>query len=192
MTVGADLDTPAGCPPGSDEGTGYGVGKGKPSKLQEQAAWSSNDFKVISCPAEAAVLTGGGPGHAAIGAVQSEGSGLNDGAPTASPIRPFRPLERHIRSARVDQRRDAVHARRRRELSASEDSAGGLDASWIDGRGVMLAHSSDGGASWRPPSITGIEGGDIVVVGTSPGLASIAYTANPGGGVTQEYLAPSL
>jgi hypothetical protein len=30
-------------------------------------------------------------------------------------------------------------------LSASEDSAGGLYAAWVDGRGVMLAHSSDGG-----------------------------------------------
>ena len=56
----------------------------------------------------------------------------------------------------------------------------------------MLAHSSDGGATWQTPSITGIEGGDIVVVGTSPGLASIAYTANPSGDETQEYLAPSL
>ena len=79
------------------------------------------------------------------------------------------------------------------DLSASEDSAGGLDAAWTDGRGVMLAHSSDGGTSWQPASITGIEASDDqVVLGTSPGLASIAYTANPSGDETQEYLAPSL
>lgn len=191
VTVGADLDTPAGCPPGSDEGTGYGVGKGKPNKLQEQAAWSSNYFKVISCPAEAAVLTGGGPGHAAIGAVQSEGSGLNDLGADGISYLPF-DLSSDTFGAPVSISEETPFTLDGAdELSASEDSSGGLYASWIDGRGVMLAHSSDGGASWQTPSITGIEGGDIVVVGTSPGLASIAYTANPGGG-TQEYLAPSL
>ena len=55
----------------------------------------------------------------------------------------------------------------------------------------MLAHSSDGGATWQTPSITGIEGGDIVVVGTSP-----AWPRSPTpptlSGSTQEYLAPSL
>ena len=77
-------------------------------------------------------------------------------------------------------------------FSASEDAAGGLYACWVDGRGVMLAHSTDDGASWQPPAITGIEGSaDQVVLGTSPGQASIAYTSNPGNS-TQEYLAPAL
>ena len=193
VTVGADLDTPAGCPAGSGEGTGYGVGKGKPGKLQEQAAWSSNYFKVISCPAEAAVLTGGGPGHAGIGAVQSEGSGLNDAGADGISYLPFNPTSDTFGAPVSISEETPFTSDGADDLSASEDSAGGVYACWSDGRGVMLAHSSDGGASWQPAAITGIEASaDQVVLGTSPGEASIAYTANPSDDETQEYLAPSL
>ena len=193
VTVGADLNTPEGCPAGSGEGTGYGVGKGKPSKLQEQTAWSSSYFKVISCPAEAAVLTGGGPGHAGIGAVQSEGAGLNDAGADGISYLPFNLTSDTFGAPVSISEETPFTLDGADDLSASEDSAGGLYASWTDGRGVMLAHSSDGGASWQPAAITGIEGSaDQVVLGTSPGLASIAYTANPSGDETQEYLAPSL
>jgi hypothetical protein len=190
VTAGNDPYSPKECP-GSEEGTGYGVTKGTASKLQEQSAWK-NDFKVIACPAEEAVLTGGGPGHAAIGVVDSEGSGLNGGDEDGIYFRPFSTSGDTFGGAVPISQEGPYTLDGADELSTSEDSAGGLYTSWVDGRGVLLAHSSDGGATWQTPSITGIEGGDIVVVGTSPGLASIAYTASPGGGETQEYLAPSL
>jgi hypothetical protein len=193
VTVGVDLDTPAGCAAGSGEGTGYGVGKGKPGKLQEQAGWSSSYFKVISCPAEAAVLTGGGPGHAGIGAVQSEGAGLNDAGTDGISYLPFNPTSDTFGAPVSISEETPFTSGGADDLSASEDSAGGVYACWTDDRGVMLARSSDGGASWQPGAITGIEASaDQVVLGTSPGEASIAYTANPSGDETQEYLAPSL
>lgn len=193
VTVGSDLDTPAGCPAGSEEGTGYGVGSGTPEALQKQTAWSSSYFKVISCPAEAAVLTGGGQGHAGIGAVQSEGAGLNGAGADGISYLPFN-LSSDTFGAPVSISEETPFTLLGAEaLSASEDSAGGLYACWVDDRGVMLASSSDDGASWQPAEITGIEAGaNPVVLGTSPGLASIAYTSSPGGGETQEYLAPSL
>ena len=138
------------------------------------------------------MLAGGGPGHAGIGAVQSEGSGLNDAGADGISYLPFN-LTSDTFGAPVSISEETPFTfDGADELSASEDSAGGLYACWADDRGVMLAHSSDGGASWQPAAITGIEGSaDQVVLGTSPGEASIAYTANPGDG-TQEYLAPSL
>lgn len=62
VTAGSDLGTPKGCPAGSEEGTGYGVAKGTPKKLQEHPAWNVGYFKLVSCQAKAAVLTGGGAG----------------------------------------------------------------------------------------------------------------------------------
>ncbi len=191
VAAGNDPYTPKGCPSGSEEGIGYGVAIGTPAELQKQSAWK-NDFKVIACTAEEAALTGGGPGHAAIGAVDSEGPGLNGGGEDGLYFRPFSTSSDTFGGPSLISPEGPYTLDGADELSASEDSAGGLDAAWSDGRGVMLAHSSDGGATWQTPSITGIEGGDIVVVGTSPGLASIAYTANPSGNATQEYLAPSL
>jgi hypothetical protein len=191
VTAGNDAYTPQGCPSGSEEGTGYGVAKGTTTKLQEQSAWK-NDFKAIACSAGEVVLAGGGPGHAAIGAVDSEGPGLNGGGEDGLYFRPFSTSSDTFGGPSLISPEGSYTLDGADELSASEDSAGGLDAAWFDGRGVMLAHSSDGGSSWQTPSITGIEGGDIVVVGTSPGEASIAYTANPSGDESQEYLAPSL
>jgi hypothetical protein len=190
VTAGNDPYSPKECP-GAEEGTGYGVAIGTPAELQKQSAWK-NDFKAIACPAEEVVLTGGGPGHAAIGAVDSEGPGLNGGGEDGLYFRPFSTSSDTFGGPSLISPEGPYTLDGAVELSASEDSAGGLDAAWSDGRGVMLAHSSDGGATWQTPSITGIEGGDIVVVGTSPGEASIAYTANPSGDETQEYLAPSL
>jgi hypothetical protein len=191
VTAGSDLGTPKGCPVGSEEGTGYGIAKGTPKKLQEQSAWSLGYFKVISCRAEAAVLTGGGAGHVGIGVVQSEGAGLNGSGADGISYVPFN-LGSETFGAPVPISEETPYTLLGAgELSASEDSAGGLYACWADARGVMLAHSSDGGASWQAPSITGIEGGNVVVGGTFPGQAAIAYTSNPGSG-TQEYLALSL
>ncbi len=192
VTAGTDLGKAPGC--GAEEkATGYGVAKGTPTELQGQGAWLTGYFKVITCQAEEVVLAGGGAGHAAIGAVQSEGSGLNGVGADGISYVPF-DIASDTFGAPVPISEEAPFTLLGAdELSASEDSAGGLYACWTDGRGVMLAHSTDGGASWGAPSITNIEGaGDVVVAGTSPGEASIAYTANPSGSDPQEYLAPSL
>ena len=126
------------------------------------------------------MLTGGGPGHAGIGAVQSEGPGLNDAGADGISYLPFNPTSDTFGAPVSISEETPFTLDGADELSASEDSAGGLYACWTDGRGVMLAHSSNGGASWQTPAITGIEGSaDQVVLGTSPGLAAIAYTANP-------------
>lgn len=191
VTAGTDLSTAPGC--GAEEkATGYGVAIGTPAELQKPATWKSEYFKLLTCQSEEVVLTGGGPGHTSIGAVQSEGPGLNGlGADGISYV-PFN-LATDTFGAPVQISEEAPFTLLGAdELSASEDSAGGLYACWTDGRGVMLARSTDGGASWETPSITNIEGaGNVVVAGTSSGEASIAYTANPGSG-EQEYLAPSL
>ncbi len=189
VTAGNDPGNPTECPAGSETGTAYGVAVGTPAELQKQSAWKNN-FKVIACTAEEAVLTGGGPGHATIGVVDSEGPGLNGGGEDGIYFHAFDTGSDTFGGPVLVSQEGSFTLDGADEVTASEDSAGGLDACWIDARGVMLAHSSDGGASWQT-SITGIEGGDIVVTGTSPGLASIAYIANPGS-VNQEYLAPSL
>ncbi len=190
VTVGTDLGTPTEC--GSEKGTGYGVAEGTSAQLKEQPAWPPGYFKLLTCQAEEVVLTGGGPGQAAIGAIQSEGSGLNGVGADGISYVPF-DIATDTFGAPVQISEEAPFTLLGAEgLSASEDSAGGLYACWTDERGVMLAHSADGGASWGAPSVTNIEGaGDVVVAGTSAGEASIAYTANPGSG-EQEYLAPSL
>jgi hypothetical protein len=179
--------SPKGC---SGDATGYGVAKGKPEALQKQTAWE-HGFTPISCEAFAPVLTGGGPGKAAIGLVQTEGPGLDGLGADGIYYRPFNTTSDTFSAPVPISEETPYTLLGASELSASEDSAGGLYACWADTRGVMLAHSSDGGASWQAPSITGIEGGGVVVTGTSPGQAAIAYTSNPGSG-TQEYLALSL
>jgi hypothetical protein len=192
VTAGTDLGTAPGCG-AQEKASGYGFAEGTTTELQGQGAWHSEYFKLLTCQAEEVVLTGGGPGHAAIGAVQSEGSGLNGvGADGVSYV-PFN-IATDTFGVPVQISEEAPFTLLGvDELSASEDSAGGLYACWTDGRGVMLAHSTDGGASWGAPSITNIEGaGNVVVAGTSPGEASIAYAANPSGSNPQEYLAPSL
>jgi hypothetical protein len=189
VTAGTDLDTPPGC--GLEEkGTGYGVATGTPTELQQQPAWPSAYFKLISCQAEEVVLTGGGAGHASIGAVQSEGPGLNGMGNDGISYVPFDIATDKFEAPVQISEETPFTLLGADGLSASEDSAGHLYACWVDGRGVMLA-SSDDGASWGTPTITNIEGGNVVVAGTSPVEASIAYTANPGSG-SQEYLAPSL
>jgi hypothetical protein len=73
------------------------------------------------------------------------------------------------------------------QLSASQDSAGGVYATWADQRGFLLSYSPTGGASWPLPQRIGLtqSASDVNVAGVGAGNAELAYTAGP-----NEYLVP--
>ncbi len=183
---GTDAGTPEGCPDGSDEGTGYGVAKGTPTHLQEQSAWGSS-YKVISCVAEAAVLTGGEPDGAPIGVVQSEGGGLNGVGEDGIYFHAFDSSTETFGGAVPISQETPFTLLGATGLSASEDSGGGLYASWVDSRGVELDYSATPTSSWPVPVTALTEGGDPVVAGVGSGNAEVAYNGNFGAG-SQEYL----
>lgn len=189
VTAGSDLDTPKECPGGSEEGTGYGVAKGKPETLQKQSAWSSTYFKVIACRAEGAVLTGGGLDHAGIGVVQMEGTGLNGSGEESIDFRPFSTTTETFGAPVTIAQEAPFTIDAADDVSASEDAAGGLYAAWGDRRGIELSYSNSDGASWTSPVTALAEASDPVVAGVGAGSFEIAYDANLGAG-TQEYLEP--
>jgi hypothetical protein len=189
VTVGSDADTPKECPDGSEEGTGYGVATGTPEQLQKQSAWSPSYFKVLACRAEAAVLTGGEPDGAAIGVVQSEGTGLNGFGEDGIYFRAFDASTNTFAGAVPISQEAPFTLDGAGALSASDDSGGGLYASWADGRGVEFSYSNSGGAGWLVPVTAVREAADPIIAGIGGGSAEVAYFANIGDG-TQEYLQP--
>ena len=189
VAVGNDPGTPKECALGSNEGTGYGVAKGTPAALQKQTAWSA-DFKVIACPAEESVLTGGEPSGGTIGVVQDEGAGLNGGGEDGIYFQAFNPSGDTFGSPVPISQEGPFTLDGADGLSASDDSGGGIYAMWIDGRGIELSYSTTSGSSWLAP-VTALpdEADHPIVAGIGGGSAEAAYFANIGSG-TQEYLQP--
>lgn len=189
VTVGSDDDTPKECPGGSEEGTGYGVAKAKPEELQKQPAWKTGYFKVIACRAEQAVIAGGGLDHATIGVVELEGTGLNGSGEDSVDFRPFSAGSEAFGAPVTISQEAPFTIDGADDVSASEDSGGGLYALWGDKRGFELSYSDTQGTSWMAPVTALSEASDPVVAGVDGGVAEIAYHGNFGNG-EQEYLEP--
>ncbi len=188
VAVGGDGNAPPGCPAGSSEGTGYGVGVGTPAALQTQAAWSASYFAAISCQSAGPVLAGGGPAGGEIGLLEDEGPGLSGTGANGVYFRRFSTTTNSFGPAVLvsDETKNSLDGAD--GLSLSEDSSGGLYASWSDYRGEVISYSSNGGASWGAAAPVGLPegGGDFVVAGTSGGGTELAYRSG-----SQEYVVPA-
>jgi hypothetical protein len=191
VAVGAAGETPRGCPAGGGEATGYGVAVGTPAALEQQAAWSARYFLPISCSAFAPVLAGGGPSGGTIGLLEDEGPGLNGAGGDGVYYRRFDPSTDTFGAPALVSNETSHTLTGADQLSVSQDSSGGVYASWVDERGVELSYSPTAGASWPDPLPSGItsDAGDVIVAGVGTGSAQIAYNAGSSAG-TQEYLVP--
>ena len=188
VAVGGDGSAPPGCPAGTSEATGYGVAVGTPAGLQSQSAWSSN-FAPIACQAFSPVLVGGGPAGGQIGVVESEGAGLAGAGSDGVYYRRFdASTERFLAPVLVsDETGPATGGAG--QLSASQDSTGGVYAAWLDHRGTVLDYSSSAGTDWGAPLATGLGiVSDPVIAGVGAGDAVLAYSAAPAAGPPGEYL----
>jgi hypothetical protein len=190
VAVGADYGAPTGCPAGTMQATGYGVGVGTPAALQTQAAWNAHHFAPLSCQAFSPVLSGGGPSGGTIGLLQDEGPGLAGHGKDGVYYRRFNAVTATFGPPVLVSDETNTALLGADALSVSQDASGGVYASWLDHRGWVLNYSSTGGASWGTARATGLTSGtDAIAVGLSGGGAELAYTANPGSG-THEYLVP--
>jgi hypothetical protein len=189
VAAGNDAGTPNECPGASGPGTGYGVAKGTPAALQLQTAWKS-DFKVAACSAEEAVLAGGEPSGGSIGLVDSEGSGLYTEGEDGLYYHPFNTGTDSFSGSVAISQEGPYTLDGAGDVSASDDSTGGVYVTWLDGRGIEFSYSGTQGTSWSGP-VTALseEASDPVVAGIGGGSAESAYFANLGGG-SQEYLQP--
>jgi hypothetical protein len=187
VAVGADYGAPGGCPTGTVEATGYGVGIGTPAALQTQSAWGSSYFRPVSCQAFAPVLAGGGPSGGTIGLLEDEGPGLTSSGADGVFYRRFETTTNSFGPAvpvsdETTQTLDGAD-----DLSLSQDAGGGVYAAWLDGRGWTLDYSDTAGAGWPGARPTGLAQGasDVVLAGAAGGDAWFAY--DDGG---HEYAAP--
>jgi hypothetical protein len=177
VAVGDDSGDPTGCPSGTSYASGYGAAVRTTATLAT-TSWGSSYFKPLDCTAEAPVLAGGASG---IGILEDEGTGLvstgsdgvyyrafNSGTLTfGSPV---------LVSDETLNTLDGADA-----LSLSQDSNGGIYASWTDSRGVVVSYSSNAGTSWTTPFATGLgvssAASDPVVAGIGAATAAVAYVA---------------
>ncbi|MGO9959553.1 MAG: hypothetical protein ACLP50_26850 [Solirubrobacteraceae bacterium] len=169
---------PPGCPNGSSYATGYAAAAGAPATLADQSAWSPTYFQAISCDATSPALAGGNT----IGLLEDEGPGLNGSGADGIYYRPFNPSTMTFSATPTlvsDETSLSNHGAD--ELSLSEDSSGGLYASWLDSRGFVIAYSSTDGATWTAPLTTNLGGSNPgtnpVIAGTGGGAALIAFDA---------------
>ena len=186
--VGVALNAP-GCPTGQ-ESSGLGVGIDTPTGLQSQPAWSSSYFSPISCQAAAPVLAGGGPNGGTIGLLEDEGPGLNGPGANGVYYRRFDPSSNSFQAPTLVSDETKLSNLGATEVSVSQDSSGGVYASWGDNGGNKLSYSSDSGTSWTPPAATGLTlyyHQHVIVAAVGAGSAELAYTGPPGL-ATQEYL----
>jgi len=190
VTAGFDAGQPKECAAGAEEGTGYGVADATPANLQKQAAWSAGYLKVMACTAEEVVLVGGEPYGGAIGAVDSEGPGLNGGGEDGLYYRAFNTSSDTFGGPVLISQEGPFTLDGADIVTASDDSAGGVYAMWLDGRGWELSYSDTGGSSWLAP-VTALPdlASDPVVAGVGGGNAEAAYDASVEGS-TDEYLQP--
>jgi hypothetical protein len=191
VAVGGDASAPMGCPAGTTEATGYGVGVGTPTQLQAQAAWSAGYFTPAACQATAPVLAGGGLAGASIGLLDSEGAGLSGTGSDGIYYRQFDAATETFGAPVLVSDETAVSLDGADALDLSQDSSGGVYASWSDSRGIQLAYSSNAATSWPTAATVDLPAGagDVTTAATGQGNAELAYTENPGTG-TQEYVVP--
>jgi hypothetical protein len=192
VAVGADFHTPAACPAGTADATGYGVGIGTPGQLQTQSAWSSTYFEPVSCEADDPVLAGGGPAGGTIGLLEEEGPMLTASDSGAEGIyyRRFDPGTDSFDAPVLVSNEATRTVQSPNDIDVSQDSSGGVYGTWSDSRGLVVTYSATGGASWSTPlpvTLPATPDDDVVITGTGRGGAELAYTAEPGGSAS-EYL----
>ena len=159
--------------------TGYNFADTTFAGLNEQASWGTGKFKVLACDAEYPVLAGGPSG---IGVFEDELQAASNNVD----YRAFNASTDEF-GAPVDVSEEASHTLAdATELSVSQDSAGVIYTTWLDGRGLELADSATAGASWSPPVTTGITSASYpVLAGVGGGEAEVAYESG-----AHEYLEP--
>jgi hypothetical protein len=170
---------PPGCTTGSVDETGFGAAVGTAASLNTQAVWGTGYFTDISCDAEGPALAGGPSG---IGVLESEGPGLLGSGSDGVYYRTFSATTKLFSASPTLVSDETLNTLSGAEsLSVSQDSTGGIYASWSDGRGVTLSYSSNGGANWTMPFGSGLGNtspvGDPVVAGVGSATAEIAYDA---------------
>jgi hypothetical protein len=186
VVTGAFVGQPPGCASGTADSTGYGVAVGTPAQLALQSAWnisSGGYFKSVSCDAFAPVLAGGPSG---IGLLEDEGPGLYTSGSDGIYYRAFNATTKNFPTPVLVSDETLTTLDGADDLSVSQDGTGGIYAAWTDGRGVTLAYSSNGGATWTTPFGTGLDqtsaASDPVVAGIGGASAVIAFDA----GTTEE------
>jgi hypothetical protein len=185
VTVGSGPFSKVPACPSSEQHTGYGVADATVANLDKQSFWEVGGpyFKPISCQAESAVLAGGPSG---IGVFEDEGPGLEGAGSDSVDYRAFDPTTLIFGSPVQVSDETSLTLDGADELSVSQDSEGGIYASWHDGRGVELSYSNTKGASWQAPvTAAGEEASDPVIAGVGGGNFEVAYKLNG-----QEYLEP--
>jgi hypothetical protein len=179
VAVGEDYSKGTLAPCASSLSTGYNFADTTFAKLNEQASWGTGKFKVLACDAEYPVLAGGPSG---IGVFEDELQAASNNVD----YRAFN-ASAHEFGAPVDVSEEASHTLAdATELSVSQDSAGVIYTTWLDGRGLELADSATAGASWSLPVTTGITSASYpVLAGVGGGEAEVAYESG-----AHEYLEP--
>jgi hypothetical protein len=148
VVVGGSGGAAPGCPSGTSTATGYGVGVGTPTTLATAAAWSSRYFAPESCQAKAPVLAGGGATGGAIGLLEDEGPGLSGGGSDGVYYRQFDAATEMFGAPALVSDETRTTQSGADELDLSQDSSGGVYATWLDSRGYELAYRPSGGVSW--------------------------------------------
>jgi hypothetical protein len=185
VAVGGYEGRPSGCPSGTAYATGFGSQVGTESAFQT-TNWASGYFTPISCDAEAPVISDGASG---IGVLEDEGPGLSGAGSDGIYYRPFSITTKTFSgspalvSDETSQTLDGADG-----LSVSQDSTGGIYASWTDGRGLTLAYSPNGGTSWTSPFGSELETSDPIVAGVGGGTAEVAYDS---GGTEELQVVPA-
>ncbi len=190
VTVGGDYESSAlpGCPSGTQQATGFGIGVGTPAALQTQAAWSSAYFAPISCDAFSPVLAGGGPSGGPIGLLENEGPGLVGSGSEGVYFRAFEPTSGGFSAPVLVSDETSTSLDGADDLSLGADGEGGMYAAWLDHRGWVLDYSENAGQTWGSVATLGLDfdtAGDVVVAGLGSGNAELADDNNG-----QEYLVP--
>ncbi len=179
VAVGEDFSKGTLAPCASSLSTGYNFADTTFAGLNEQASWGTGKFKVLACDAKYPVLAAGPSG---IGVFEDELQAATNNVD----YRAFN-ISTDEFGAPVDVSQEASHSLAdATELSASQDSAGEIYTTWLDGRGLELADSATAGASWGAPVTTGIESASYpVLAGVGGGEAEVAYESG-----AHEYLEP--
>jgi len=173
VVVGDDDGNPGGCP-GASYASGFAAAVGTPAQLATQAKWSES-FTNISCQAFAPALAGGASG---IGLLEDEGAGISGAGSDGVYYRPFSTGTMTFSSPVLVSDESSESTGGADALSVSQDSSGGVYASWSDHRGVTISYSANGGSSWTSPFAAGLGGGgDAVIVGVGSANAQLAYVS---------------
>ena len=156
--------------------TGSLVQTSSTGALNDSATWPTKDFRLLSCAANSPTLAGGPSG---IGELDQEGPGLSGGKNIELVYRRFDLATNSFGAPVTVSDETGVSSGGATLVSLSQDSTGAIYATWLDERGLVVGWSSDGGAEWSSPAVTGLGlnniGTDFVVQGLGKGRFAVTY-----------------